>query len=369
MTSRIRTAEYVFPGHPDKLCDAIADAIVAAGMAREARALVAAEVAVHVNEVFVTGRIACTDSASIDVDAIVRDVYRTAGYGNGWRPAPEVLTVHNAACMDVLVEGESELRELSDDQSICIGYAVDRPETEYLPVEQWLVRRIARRLYGLREVHPELQLGPDGKVVVLLRDYGDRWELEEFCCSLQQLIGADALSLHRAVRQALSAELTDAASTLRGFSAQLPERVIVNGGGAFEIGGPEGDNGLTGKKLVIDAYGPRVPIGGGAWSGKDFWSPDRAGGLHARRFARLLVELGLAPEAQVTLGWFPGDREARVLDVLAEGVSSDRAARVARFLDLSLTYSGERYAGSRDLVELARWGHLGGEGRAWEAVR
>ena len=77
----------------------------------------------------------------------------------------------------------------------------------------------------------------------------------------------------------------------------------MNGAGAFEVGGPDGDNCLSGKKLVVDAYGPRVPIGGGAWSGKDFYKADRAGGLHARRLAKFIVQAGLAVEATVTLQW------------------------------------------------------------------
>ena len=368
MTPRIRCAEFVFPGHPDKLCDAIADSIVAAAMAREARALVGVEVAVHTDQVFITGRVACQGSPEIDVAALVREVYRSAGYGGDWGPAPESLTVHNAACMEELQEGESEFRVVSDDQCICIGYAVDLPETEYLPVEQWLVRRIARRLYALRLEAPELQLGPDGKVLVMVREDGRSWRLEQFSCSLQQHIGADEIALNRAVRRAVQGELESAATVLSGFRAELPERVIVNGAGAFEVGGPEGDNGLSGKKLVMDAYGPRVPIGGGAWSGKDFFKADRAGGLHARRLARLIVELGLAPEATVTLGWFPGDREARVVDVEAEGVGAERAGRVARLVDLSLPLSGERFAGEVSLVELARWGYLGRPGVAWELM-
>jgi S-adenosylmethionine synthetase len=355
MTSRIRCAEFVFPGHPDKLCDAIADAIVQAAIEREPRALVGVEVAIHTDQVFITGRVAARGSKEIDVDALVREVYRSAGYCGEWGPAPEALLVHNAACMEELLEGESEFRLVSDDQCICIGYAVNTPETDYLPVEQWLVRRIARRLYALRLEQPALQLGPDGKVLVLVREEGRSWRLEGFSCSLQQHIGADEIGLHRAVRHAVLAELQAAASSLNGLSAELPERMIVNGAGAFEVGGPEGDNGLSGKKLVMDAYGPRVPIGGGAWSGKDFHKADRAGGLHARRLARLIVELGLAPECTVTLGWFPGDREARVVDV--EGATVEQAERLGRLLDLGLEYSGGRLVPRAGLVEVARWGH------------
>jgi S-adenosylmethionine synthetase, C-terminal domain len=94
------------------------------------------------------------------------------------------------------------------------------------------------------------------------------------------------------------------AAQLEGLCLSLPNQLTVNGAGAFEVGGPKGDNGLSGKKLVMDAYGPCVPIGGGAWSGKDFFKADRAGGLHARRLAKLVVQLGLAAEATVKLLWF-----------------------------------------------------------------
>ena len=141
----------------------------------------------------------------------------------------------------------------------------------------------------------------------------------------------------------------------------------MNGAGAFEVGGPEGDNGLSGKKLVMDAYGPRVPIGGGAWSGKDFFKADRAGGMHARRLAKFVVRLGLASEARVTLGWFPGDREARVLEIAGAAGESVSAERVAQCVDLTLEKSGEEFLVG-DLVEVARWGHFETRGRAWEGM-
>ena len=96
----------------------------------------------HRNRVFVTGRIACKDADTIDVGAIVREVYRSAGYGEGWYPAPEALVVESDLCVGPLEEGEAAFRELSDDQAICIGYANNLPQTNHLPVEQWLVRRL-----------------------------------------------------------------------------------------------------------------------------------------------------------------------------------------------------------------------------------
>lgn len=363
--SRLYPAEFVFPGHPDKLCDAIADSLVAEAIRRERRALVGAEVAVHRNRVFVTGRIACKDATTIDVEQTVRDVYRSAGYGDGWYPSPEEVVVEADLCLGPLEEGEAEFRELSDDQAICVGYANNLPQTNHMPVEHWLAGRLARRLYTLRTVNPVLQLGPDGKVLVVVREEGASWALEGFSCSLQQRSKADDVALHRAARLAIGEELERLAAELPGLSSGLPEQMTVNGAGAFEVGGPEGDNGLSGKKLVMDAYGPRVPIGGGAWSGKDFFKADRAGALHARRLAKFIVQLGLATEAIVTLGWFPGDREARVLHIERPPRQSASTDHVARCMDLTLARSGEHFP-IAGLMDLARWGHFNEAGCSWE---
>jgi S-adenosylmethionine synthetase len=155
---------------------------------------------------------------------------------------------------------------------------------------------------------------------------------------------------------------------LPGLSPGVPESLTVNGAGAFEVGGPEGDNGLSGKKLVMDAYGPRVPIGGGAWSGKDFFKADRAGGLHARRLAKLAVRIGLAEELRVTLGWFPGDRSARLLSVEGGSVPVATARSLPELTDLTLAYSGTRFGAVDDLVEIARLGHFATADLPWEAI-
>ena len=367
MTSRIYAAEFVFPGHPDKLSDAIADALVQAASQLERRALVGVEVAIHRNRVFVTGRIACQDAQGINVEAIVGDVYRSAGYGNGWYPAPEDVIVDSHLCLGPLEDGEAEFRELSDDQAICIGYANELVATNHMPVEQWLVAKLARRLYALKDEAPSLALGPDGKVLILLREQGASWSLESFSCSMQQRQCADDVALHRAVRLAVADELKKLSLALPGLSVNLPAQLTVNGAGAFEVGGPEGDNGLSGKKLVMDAYGPRVPIGGGAWSGKDFFKADRAGGLHARRLAKWVVQLGLATEACVTLHWFPGDREARVQNIELPKGQSLAADHLASCIDLSLLRSGECFPVD-DLIDIARWGHFASTEYPWEQL-
>ncbi|MFT5510779.1 MAG: S-adenosylmethionine synthetase [Hyphomicrobiaceae bacterium] len=368
MTVCIVPAEYVFPGHPDKLCDAIADALVAEAVRREPRALVGVEVAVHRNHAVVTGRIACDGAKDIDVDGLVRSVYHSAGYGSGWYPAAEELEVDNQLCLGPLEEGEAEFRELSDDQAICIGYAINLPQTNYLPIEHWVVWNLTQRLHRLRTELPALALGPDGKVIVFIRDEGTSWSLQGFSCSLQQRERADDVALHRAVRLAVEEEMSRLSVIVSGLSPDLPDELTVNGAGAFDVGGPEGDNGLSGKKLVVDAYGPRVPIGGGAWSGKDFFKADRAGGLHARRLAKLAVKLGLVQEARITLGWFPGDRTARVLQVLSENGDLCTAGTLTELVDLSLARSGEQFCLPDELTNLARWGHFVDGAMPWEKI-
>lgn len=115
MTKQLFPAEFIFPGHPDKLSDAIADALVLEAWRRQARALVGVEVAVHRDHVYVTGRIGCTDAQSINVTEIVREVYRSAGYHEGWYPSPAAVQVVSNLCLGPLEDGEAEFRDLSDD--------------------------------------------------------------------------------------------------------------------------------------------------------------------------------------------------------------------------------------------------------------
>ena len=368
MPAAIYAAEYVLPEHPDKLCDAIADALVEQAAHREKRALCGVEVAVHRATVFVTGRIACRDAETIDVPEIARQVYASAGYGSLWHPSPEELTIRTDLCLGPLNDGESEFRSLSDDQAIVTGYAVDLPGTNYLPPEHWLAYRSAQRLRQLRTERPELGLGPDGKVFVLLEAKNGNLCLAGFSTSLHHAPGADPIQLHRAILDLLHAQLAEAAAVIPGFDPAIPDAVNVNGAGNFVVGGPEGDNGLSGKKLVVDAYGPRVAIGGGALSGKDFFKADRAGTIIARRLAKAVVLTGAARECLATLAFLPGASEAKIVSLCGDDGQQLDVARWGHLLDLSLEGIGERYALTASLAEIARWGHFTDAKRPWEKI-
>jgi S-adenosylmethionine synthetase len=200
MIVTLRPAEFVLPGHPDKLCDAIADALVAEASRRQPRSLCGVEVAAHRSAVFITGRIACRGAETIDVTGLVRQVYRSAGYGADWAADPDCLRIETDLCLGPLDEDEERFRAASDDQAIVTGYAVDLPGTNYLPPEHWLAARLARALERLRSAAPDLGLGPDGKVFILLEDDGEAaghaLRLASVSASLQHAPGRSVVDLH-----------------------------------------------------------------------------------------------------------------------------------------------------------------------------
>jgi len=303
-TETLRPAEWVFPGHPDKLADAVAEHLVLEAAKREERALCGVEVAVHRDRVFLTGRIACEGSDQIDLLGTVQEVYRRAGYGARWKPAPEDLKVEGNLCTDTLLPGESEIREMSDDQGITMGYANNLDAIGNIPPEQWLVRELATEIYAL--VNSPLELCPDGKVLLVLGETEDAMRLVSVSASLLAPDFVSGIELQREVVKAIRRVLEKAVSLLPTLKPDLPETIVVNGGGNFLIGGPEGDNGLSGKKLLMDYYGPRVPTGGSALFGKDAFKPDRVNAVRAREMALSEVRVKNAREATVTLVYFPG---------------------------------------------------------------
>ena len=303
-------AEYVSPGHPDRLADAIAESIVTAAVRQKPDALVGVEVAVHTDCVFIDGRIAA-GSQPVDIKKIVWDVYRTAGYGGPWNPDPEKIRVTTELCEEVLSSEESDIRPFSDDQNIVVGYACGDEQTNYMPVAHWVSGELGRRLFARLRSDADLSVtfGPDFKILSSLSVAAGatRVEWDRLILSVQHLPRLPYERQHRIVLPMLEQILRDLeASGLEGAASTFTsDKLLLNAAGEFAIGGPEGDNGLSGKKLVIDHYGPSVPIGGGALSGKDPHKVDKCGPLRARQLAKKLVRDG-ADEARVTLVWAPG---------------------------------------------------------------
>ena len=383
-----RVAEDVLPGHPDRLADAVAERLVDAAVAIDPRALVGVEVAVFRGGVTVTGRIAAGGrrtphaplAAAIPEDACILEPYRAAGYRDAWALRPEGFAGPGARepgrvgriLLDIeygpLDDEESAIRGVSDDQNVVVGYALANEATGWLPPEAFAVRRLREALFRLREQHPQ-ELGPDGKVLIRLLEQGGRFQWDVCNVAIQHAPGVGFERLHRLVLPALEGQLADLDAALPGLGATWsPDRVRLNGGGDFSCGGPHGDNGLSGKKLVVDHYGPGAPIGGGALCGKDPHKVDRAGALRARQLAVRLVRDSGAGEATVRLGFLPGLSEPAWLEAQVDGVwwDADRVASAIHVPDLSLNGT------VRDLeLTSVRWADVAargyfGRGWAWE---
>lgn len=350
-------AEFVLPGHPDKLCDAAADAIVDHVMRGDALGQCGVEIACVFERVFVTGRIAAHREVleALDIPALVRRTYAEAGYGTDaaghtWGPRPEDLQIDTALCLGEFEPGEREHRHLSDDQAICIGYANTMADTNHLPPAHWLANRIGRELFRLRLEKGAGQVGPDGKVLAQVRTDGHSWQPERVSISLHHHEGSDWLLLRRIAEEAVARACA---------GKRLPD-MVLNGAGMFVAGGPNGDNGTTGKKLVMDAYGPTVPIGGGAWSGKDFNKVDRAGGMLARELALGAVKRAKR-EARVELRYEPGGAGPLEVGVWVDGRARwrDEAGLPTDTAMLTTTASRRLLAEiNGPLAARARWGHL-----------
>ena len=203
------------------------------------------------------------------------------------------------------------IRPYSDDQNIVIGYACGDERTNYLPAAHWVSGELGRRLFARLRGDAELSaiFGPDFKLLASLEVEAGEANVEwrRLVLSVQHIPKLSYERQHRIVLAYARADSEGLGGRRAGGAASTftSEKLLLNGAGEFAVGGPEGDNGLSGKKLVIDHYGPGVPIGGGALSGKDPHKVDKCGALRARQLAKTLVRAGV-DEARVILGWAPG---------------------------------------------------------------
>lgn len=341
----ILTAEFVSKGHPDRLCDAIVNEIVNYVVLKDKDAFCGLECAVNTNKVFVDGRIAAgKDEKVIDEDKIkeiVREVYRNAGYGTNedprfsWTPPnPENLVIILDVCIDLLCDDERDFRQYSDDQNVVNGYAIDSKDTDYLPVEQYVALKLGRifndAILGssyLREI-----FGPDFKMLVQLNEKNGKYSWERLTFSIQHRPSEKFQKIYEYAFRKVKVELRGLFVNTR-FSSLASideEHFFLNGAGDFVQGGPEGDNGLSGKKLCLDFYGPSIPIGGGAIYGKDPHKIDVCGAFRARELAVKLVKEHGYHSVFTTLAWSPGEKtphiyEAYEIDIFGTKIQIDES--------------------------------------------
>jgi S-adenosylmethionine synthetase len=378
------TSESVTEGHPDKVADQISDGVLDAVLKQDPNGRVACETLVNTGLVVVSGEISTT--ASFDVQEIARETIRKIGYvdaGLGFSAdACAVLNALDKQSADI-AQGVDEAyeRRTSDagddefdtagagDQGMMFGYATDEtPELMPLPIA--LAHRLARRLSEMRKEGVLDYLRPDGKTQVSVRYVGGRpAAIEKLLISTQHAEGVedrirDDLWEHVAV-PTLPVELYDA--------RQLRADFLVNPTGRFVIGGPVGDCGLTGRKIIVDTYGGMARHGGGAFSGKDPSKVDRSAAYAARWVAKNIVAAGLAERAEVQVAYAIG--VARPVSVMVETFGTEvDGLSPERIEDLVSDHFDLRPAAFRRRLDLHRpiyqqtaaYGHFGREGFSWE---
>ncbi|MDE6883980.1 MAG: methionine adenosyltransferase [Lachnospiraceae bacterium] len=359
MEKRLFTSESVTEGHPDKVCDAISDAILDACMEKDPMSRVACETAVCTGFVLVTGEI--TTNAYVDMQKIVRDTVKEIGYTkseygfDGNTCAVLVAIDEQSADIAMGVDKALEAKEnkMSDaeieaigagDQGMMFGYATNETE-EYMPYPISLAHKLALQLTKVRKDGTLKYLRPDGKsqVSVEYDEAGKPVRLEAVVLSTQHDDDVTQEQIHEDVKKYV-------------FDPVLPKELIddntkffINPTGRFVIGGPHGDAGLTGRKIIVDTYGGYARHGGGAFSGKDCTKVDRSAAYAARYVAKNIVAAGLADKCEIQLSYAIGVAQPTsiMVDTFGTGKVSDeklvdivrenfdlRPAGIIRMLDL-----------------------------------
>ncbi len=304
MSEYLFTSESVSEGHPDKVADRISDGIVDLYLGQDPEARVAAETMVTTNRIIIAGEVRGPDSITKDdVEAVARDAVREIGYeqdGFHWKTAEFESHLHEqSADIAVGVDAAEEKDEGAGDQGIMFGYACDETES-LMPAPIDFSHRILRSLAEERHQNADSILEPDSKSQVTLRYIDGRpVGATSVVVSTQHKEAASQEDLREVVRRHVEGVLPE------GWMCP-EEELYVNPTGNFVIGGPDGDAGLTGRKIIVDTYGGAAPHGGGAFSGKDPTKVDRSAAYAARYLAKNVVAAGLTSNCTIQLAYAIG---------------------------------------------------------------
>ena len=307
------TSESVTEGHPDKMCDAISDAILDAIMKEDPMGRVACETATTTGLVLVMGEI--TTSAYVDIQKIVRDTVREIGYTRGKygfdAETCAVITAIDEQSTDIAMGvdkaleakmGEDEIDAIgAGDQGMMFGYASNETE-EYMPYPINMAHKLARQLTKVRKDGTLPYLRPDGKtqVTVEYNEEGKPIRIDAVVCSTQHDPEVTQEQIHEDIKKYVFDEIIPA------DMVDYETKYFINPTGSFVIGGPHGDSVLTGRKIIVDTYGGAGRHGGGAFSGKDCTKVDRSAAYAARYVAKNIVAAGLADKCEIQLSYAIG---------------------------------------------------------------
>ena len=367
MEKRLFTSECVTCGHPDKVADCISDAILDACLAQDPNSRVACETTVTTNFCLICGEI--TTKANVDYEAVAREVIRSIGYTNpedGFAAdTVEILCKIHTQSADIALGTNDEVGGAGDQGMMFGGACTHTPELMPLPAA--LSRALANRLTQCVESNDLLR--PDGKTQVSVEfdEQGNVVGIDTVVVSVMHSADFEMNELRRYIREGVIAPVLEK----YGFDINKVSHIHINPTGNFVIGGPNGDTGLTGRKIIVDTYGGYFSHGGGAFSGKDPTKVDRSGAYMARYMAKNLVAAGLATQVEVQLAYAIGVAEPVSVRVNTYGTGkiNDEVMTALLRKHCDLTPGGiiRKLQLRRPIYSpTARCGHFGVEDLPWE---
>ena len=376
---KLFTSESVTEGHPDKVADQISDAVLDAILAQDPMGRVACETVASKNLVLVTGEI--TANATVDYEAIVRATLNKIGYsrveygidGNTCEVLVRISEQSNDIAMgvDAALETRDEDEENltgAGDQGLMFGYASDEtPELMPLPIS--LSHRLAKKLADVRHDGTLGYLRPDGKTQVTVEydEEGVPVRVDTIVISTQHDEDVTQEQIHSDLRKHVIDAIVDPSLI------DEETRFFINPTGRFVVGGPEGDAGLTGRKIIVDTYGGYARHGGGAFSGKDGTKVDRGAAYAARYIAKNIVANGLAKKCEIQLSYAIGVAQPTSILVETFGTSELTSDELVAIINKNFKLDPEGIINMLDLrkpvfAPTAAYGHFGRVGFTWENV-
>lgn len=367
MDRKLFTSECVTTGHPDKVADRISDSILDACLAQDPGSRVACETMVTTNFCLIAGEI--TTKAQVDYAAVARQVIRDIGYtdpdlGFSDRDAEILCRIHTQS-PDIALGTNDQVGGAGDQGMMFGGACNETPELMPLPIA--ISRALTNRLTEKVGENPRLR--PDGKAQVSVEydEDGKPMGIETVVVSIQHSEDYPMEELRRYVRQEVIAPV------LRdyGFDLQNVEHIYINPTGKFVVGGPDGDTGLTGRKIIVDTYGGYFSHGGGAFSGKDPTKVDRSAAYMARYMAKNIVAGGLADKCQVELAYAIGVAQPVSVRVDTYGTGKVSDEKLTELLRDTFDMTPAGIIRALDLrkpiyADTAARGHFGIRGKTWE---
>ena len=360
------TSESVTEGHPDKLCDSISDTILDAYLKQDENARVAVETFASKDKITIAGQI--TAKGEVDIEKIVRETIRDIGYDDS-----RFDMDYRTCKIDINITKQSQDIAMgvdtggAGDQGIMFGYACDETEN-YMPYAIAMAHKLAKRLTQVRKEGILPYLRPDGKTQVTVEYEGDTPKrIETILISAQHMEAVSLKELEKGIREHVICNIVPA------NMMDDNTKIYINPTGRFVIGGPLGDTGLTGRKIIVDTYGGYSRHGGGAFSGKDASKVDRSAAYMLRHIAKNIVANGLAKKCEIQVAYAIGMDEPLSIFVNTFGTGTlseeDLAMLIRQKFDLT-PHGIIEYLGLKRPIyaQTTNYGHVGKEELPWEKI-